>query len=375
MIPHDQDREQVDPRRLVLSGEKQRLYELICGQGYVPDGRNFSDFCESLRSGRAWLISGTRGSGKTAFPEAVAAACNLTVCMVAGRDGLKQEEILYGWDREEQAEWMTENLRSAKQLSGPERDAFMTEARRAKWKREFLVLGEMGLAYDLAARAAADSTAAPPVLILDESDKFGASLEDSLLMPLERGVIHIPRLVGGSIGSTDPRWRPIVVTTSNDLRHKLSPPFVSRHIFSRFATPSLEKELEILNSRCPAASSAQLALAIKLLDGVRGVAGLEDYPSLRESIDVLAAFARDGVEELDEEDLVRYFCYFVKTGESQELLKLQLDYLLMVASGFQPEIDGWLGERDPEWAKRWIYGGSERIPPQENECFDIGEPA
>ncbi len=375
MIPHDPNREQVDPRRLVLSDEKQRLYELICGQGYVPDGRNFSDFCESLRSGRAWLITGTRGSGKTAFPEAVAAACNLTVCMVAGRDGLKQEEILYDWDREEQAEWMAENLRSAKQLSGPERDTHMAGARRAKWKREFLVLGEMGLAYDLAARAAADPGAAPPVLILDESDKFGASLEDSLLMPLERGVIHIPRLVGGSIGSADGKSKPIVVTTSNDLRHKLSPPFVSRHIFSRFATPSLEKELEILSARCPSASTAQLALAIKLLDGVRGVAGLEDYPSLRESIDVLAAFARDGVEELDEEGLIRYFCYFVKTGESQELLKLQLDYLLMVATGFQPEIDRWLGKRDPEWGTRWTFRGPGRIPPPENDGFDIGEEA
>lgn len=352
MILHDTKREQINPRALVLGGQRRELYDLICKVGYVPDEQNFSDFCESLKSGRAWLISGTRGSGKTAFPEAVASACNLTVCIVAGRDGLKQEEILYDWDREEQAEWMNENLRLAKTLPENERDAFMATSRRGKWKRDFLVLGEMGIAYDLAAKASEGNTA-PPVLILDESDKFGASLEDSLLMPLERGLIYVPRLEGGFIGVADREFRPIVVTTSNDLRHKLSAPFVSRHIFSRFATPSLTKELEILSARCTGASSAHLALAIKLLDGVRGIAGLEDYPSLRESIDVVGAFRRDGIEYLDEESLVRYFCYFVKTSESQELLKLQLDYLLLMATAFQPEIDCWLSKRDTEWAERW----------------------
>ncbi len=355
MIPHDPTRFQINPRRLVLDGEKRQLYELICDQGYVPDDQNFSDFCEALKSGRPWLISGTRGSGKTAFPEAVAAACNLTICIVAGRDGLKQEEILYDWDREEQAEWMTENLRLAKALPEMERETFLKRARRDKWKRDFLVLGEMGLAYDLAAKAAVEGKwAAPPILILDESDKFGASLEDSLLMPLERGLIYVPRLDGGFVGVPDWEFRPVVVTTSNDLRHKLSAPFVSRHVFSRFATPSLQKELEILSARCAGATSAQLALAIKLLDGVRGIAGIEDYPSLRESIDIVGAFRRDGIEDLDESSLTTYFCYFVKTSESQELLKLQLDYLLLLATGFQPEVDGWIGERDPEWAARWL---------------------
>jgi MoxR-like ATPase len=354
MIPHDTSKPQINPRRLVLDGDRQTLYELICDQGYVPDEQNFSDFCESLKSGRAWLISGTRGSGKTAFPEAVAAACNLTICIVAGRDGLKQEEILYDWDREEQAEWMNENLRLAGHMPENERDEFMDRARRKKWKRDFLVLGEMGLAYDLAAKAAYDNSA-PPVLILDESDKFGASIEDSLLMPLERGLIYIPRLDGGFVGVADWESRPIVVTTSNDLRHKLSAPFVSRHIFSRFATPSVIKELEILSARSPGASSAQLALAIKLLDGIRGIAGLEDYPSLRESIDIVAAFRRDGIEILDDESLIRYFCYFVKTTESQELLKLQIDYLLLMATAFQPNVDSWLAMRDPEWGDRWSF--------------------
>ncbi|MBX3291028.1 MAG: AAA family ATPase [Acidobacteria bacterium] len=354
MIPDDPARPQVDPRLLAGEGRERELYELLCATGYVPEEQVFGDFCESLKSGRAWLISGTRGSGKTAFPEALASACNLTMCAVAGRQGLKQEEILYDWDREEQEVWMRENLAIAKGLPVDEQSEFLEKARKMKWQRQFLILGEVGLAYDLAAKAAHTTpTDPPPVLLLDESDKFGSNIEDSLLMPLERGLIYIPRYEGGCIGVADWESRPIVITTSNDLRHKLGGPFISRHIYSRFANPTLEKELEILSARNPKALSAQLALAIKLLDAVRGIAGMEDHPSIRESIDVAAAFVRNAVESLDHNSLSRFFCYFVKTGEARELLSLQLDYLLAMTSAFHPVIDAWLADRDKEWVNRW----------------------
>lgn len=341
MIPHDQNRPQINPRELVVTGRDRELYSLISATGYVPEVAAFSDFCQSLKSGRPWLISGTRGSGKTAFPEAVAEACNLTVCVVAGRDGIAQSEVLYDWDREEQAAWMNEHLELARRAkSKAAADKIMSAARAGKWKRDFLILGEMGLAYDLAARAAEHQRgSAPPILILDESDKFGASLEDAMLMPLERGLIFVPRLDCGFVGVRERAHRPFVVTTSNNLRHRLSAPFVSRHVFSGFATPPIEKEIEILRARCPLAGEDQVALGIKLLDAVRGVAGIEDHPSLRESIDLVDAFHRDGIRDLDEETLARYFCYFAKTQESQDYLRLQLDYLLLSATSYHPVID------------------------------------
>ncbi len=76
------------------------------------------------------------------------------MCVVAGRDGLKQEEILYYRDGEEQEVWMREHLALAKQLPIEEQAGFLDKARRAKWQRRFLILGEVGMAYDLAAVAA-----------------------------------------------------------------------------------------------------------------------------------------------------------------------------------------------------------------------------
>ncbi len=80
---------------------------------------------------------------------------------------------------------------------------------------------------------------------------------------------------------------------------------------------------------------------------------MEDHPSVRESIDIVAALERDLVESLNSKDLVRYFCYFVKTGASRELLTLQLDYLLAMTHAFHPDIDSWLGSRDASWKIRW----------------------
>ena len=154
-------------------------------------------------------------------------------------------------------------------------------------------------------------------MILDESDKFGASIEDSLLMPLERGLIYIPRYEGGTIGVPDWNSRPIVITTSNDLRHKLSSPFISRHVYSRFSSPSLEKELEILSTRNKRATSTHLALTTKLIDAVRGIAGMEDHPSVRESIDIVAALERDSIESLNSKSLSPIFLLFRKDRSIQ----------------------------------------------------------
>lgn len=372
MIPHDKTRTQIDPRRLVLQNRENELYKLICQTGYIPEIPYFQDFVQSLKSGRPWMLAGTRGSGKTAFAEALATACNLDFCVVAGRDGIRQDEILYSWDREEQREWMRENLRLAKQAHTNGREEFLEKARRQKWQRKFLILGEMGLAYDLAQKSAEKpETFAPSVLMLDESDKFGASIEDALLTTLERGIIYVPRLENGIIGVSDWRFRPVVFTTSNNLRHKLSPPFVSRHLYTCFATATLEKELEILRARCPNASTAQIALSLKLLDAVRGVSGLEDYPSVRESIDLVNAFERDAVEDLDENLLLDYFCYFVKTDDGQGLLRLQLDYLVLCATAYHETIDEWLAARDAAWAKRWNVGSESDSQAFENSFFRV----
>lgn len=346
MLPSNPDKPKINPRRMVKDGRAADLYRLICATGYIPETRNFSDFCQSLVSGFALLVCGEPGAGKTVFSDALYEACNLDYFTVAGRDELRQEELLCAWDEREQETFMREARIFSKSLTGAERIRAQEAAQNERWTKRFLILGEVAAAY-----SKAQECEFPTLLRLDEADKFGAAIEDALLGPLATGKIYVERLRTGFIGCTDPEFLPVVISTSNDLRHELSMPFRDRHLHTFFATPDLMKELEILQSRCPEISASCLSNALKLLDAIRSVAGLSHYPSVRTGIQLARAFQRDKVTEITEHNAEVYFTYFAKNRRDAEYLKKQLPYLLSCVQIFHPEIDARLIEIDAAWAK------------------------
>lgn len=348
MLPSNKDKPKINPRQMVKEGRAGELYNLICATGYIPESGNFSDFCQSLLSGFALLGCGEPGAGKTVFTDALYEACNLDYYTVAGRDELRQEELLCAWDKDEQESFMRQIRFLSESLPERERAHSLENARNERWTRRFLILGEVAAAY-----SKAQESEFPTLLRLDEADKFGAAIEDALLSPLATGKIYVERLKTGFVGCTDPEFLPIVITTSNDSRHELSLPFRDRHLHTFFATPNLAKELEILLARCPEIGSRSLSNALKLLDAIRSVAGLSHYPSVRTGIQLARAFERDSVAEITEQNAVIYFTYFAKNRRDAEYLKKQLPYLLSCVSIYNPEIDGALASRDAEWAKFW----------------------
>lgn len=348
MLPSNPDKPKINPRQMVKMGRASELYNLICETGYIPSTGNFSDFCQSLLSGFALLGCGHPGAGKTVFTDALYEACNLDYFAVSGRDELRQEELLFAWDKDEQEIFMRESRFLSESLPEAKRANALESAREERWTRRFLILGEVAAAY-----SKAQESEFPTLLRLDEADKFGAAIEDALLGPLATGKIYIERLKTGFVGCTNPEFLPIVITTSNDSRHELSQPFRDRHLHTFFATPDLAKELEILLARCPEISSRSLSNALKLLDAIRSVAGLSHYPSVRTGIQLARAFERDCLAEITEHNAEIYFTYFAKNRRDADYLKKQLPYLLSCVSIFHPEIDGSLIKRDAEWAKCW----------------------
>jgi MoxR-like ATPase len=348
MLPSNPHKPKINPRQMVREGRADKLYALICQTGYIPDEGNFSDFCQSLLSGFALLACGNPGSGKTVFSDALYEACNLDYYTVTGRDELKQEELLCSWDIREQDSFMREARPLARALPETDRARALESARGQRWTRRFLILGEVAAAY-----AKAQESEFPTLLRLDEVDKFGAAIEDSLLSPLATGKIYVERLSDGFVGCINEDVLPIVISTSNDSRHELSQPFRDRHLHTYFATPGLMKELEILRARCPKIKAANLSQALKLLDAIRSVAGLSHYPSVRTGIQLARAFERDSVSEITERNVSIYFTYFAKNRRDAEYLKKQLPYLLSCVGTFHPDVDGTLSEIDAGWAQHW----------------------
>lgn len=348
MLPSNPDKPKINPRQMVKDRRADELYSLICSTGYIPDEGNFSDFCQSLLSGFALLGCGEPGAGKTVFSDALYEACNLDYYTVAGRDELRQEELLCAWDKDEQESFMRDVRLSVESLTEVERAGVLESARQQRWTKRFLILGEVAAAY-----TKAQESGFPTLLRLDEADKFGASVEDALLSPLATGKIYVERLAEGFVGCTDPDFLPIVISTSNDSRHKLSLPFRDRHLHTYFATPNLTKELEILRARCPEIRAANLSNALKLLDAIRSVAGISHFPSIRTGIQLARAFERDDVTEINETNVPIYFTYFAKNRRDAEYLKKQLPYLLSCVQTFHPQIDALLVEGDMKWANYW----------------------
>ncbi len=348
MLPSNPDKPKINPRQMVKDRRADELYSLICSTGYIPDEGNFSDFCQSLLSGFALLGCGEPGAGKTVFSDALYEACNLDYYTVAGRDELRQEELLCAWDKDEQESFMRDVRLSVESLTEVERADFLETARQQRWTKRFLILGEVAAAY-----SKAQESGFPTLLRLDEADKFGAAIEDALLSPLATGKIYVERLTEGFVGCANPDFLPIVISTSNDSRHELSLPFRDRHLHTYFATPNLTKELEILRSRCPEIRAANLSNALKLLDAIRSVAGISHFPSVRTGILLARAFERDNVTNLNESNISIYFTYFAKNRRDAEYLKKQLPYLLSCVQTFHPQIDALLVEGDTKWAKYW----------------------
>src|SRR5438270_8040688 len=329
MIPHDPRRPQIDPRKLIRSEGPGALWDLLVRFGYIPQEEVFEDLLQSLLGVEPLLLEGVRGGGKTALVETLARGCNLDQYGVSGREGITAEELLYRWDKDEQREWMAE---------ARARGLDVERAREQKWTREFLILGEFLGAYDAAA-----SAEFPPLLFMDEIDKVGVAIEDMLLQPLAGGVMYIPRLVpDGYVGTYDKSRWPIVLCASNNLRHRLSPPFRSRHIHSYIETPDNRKEVSILLAHVPETTPYLLKAVVKWLDAVRSLGGLYDPPAVRESIKLLAALNRDGVTLLTEELAFRYQGLVVKSKEDRDYLRENMDYVVRFANADNPVFDDWV---------------------------------
>jgi MoxR-like ATPase len=329
MIPAIADKASLNPRTLVERGGIDALAQRLAATGYMVQDRILRDLAQSIKARIPLLVEGPRGSGKTALAEALAAGCNLPLFYLQGMEGLRIEEVLYSWDKDAQSQYVKEQI-----LGGTP----PVEARRGQWNAEYLNLGEVLAAFDYAAKHED-----VPILVVDESDKLTEALEDMLLQVFGRGFAHVPRF--GNVGTTDrDRW-PIVVLTSNNLRHDLSPPMRSRCAYSYMELPSPRERVIILKTRVPTASPELVRCVAKLLFSIEGIPGIQDKPALREGITLLEAMVRDGVEgKVGEEILIEYLCLIVKREKDGRYLKDALARVARDISGSHFEIDAWVAE-------------------------------
>lgn len=329
MIPARPGKASLNPREIIAMGGAAALAECLAGTGYMIQDGLLRDSVQAIKAGLPHLIEGRRGAGKTAFAEALAVGCNLPQFYLQGMEGLGLDEILYSWDRDGQSEYVRQEI-----LSGTP----VVEARRHQWSEEFLILGEALAAFDYAAKHEE-----VPILIIDEIDKLTEPLEDMLLQLFGRGFAHVPRF--GNVGIDDRNRWPIVVLSSNNIRHDLSAPMRSRCAYSYMEVPTPQERVVILKTRVPEASATQVRYVAKLLFWIESIPGVVDKPALREGIVLLEAWVRDQVSgRITEEILLEYLCLIAKRENDRRYLADAAARLEKDINSVDGAIDRWVDQ-------------------------------
>jgi MoxR-like ATPase len=332
MNPSVSNKPSINPRQVVNDGGAAALAALLARTGYMVQQGVLNDLVQAIKKGAPHLIEGERGCGKTALGEALREACNLPMFYLQCMEGLQLEDVLYSWDRDGQSQFVRQAIASGMNLA---------EARAQQWGADYLIFGEALGAFEYAAR-----TGIVPILMLDEIDKLEDRIEDMLLQLFGRGYAHVPRY--GDVGEKDPARWPIVVLLSNDIRHDLSVPMRSRCVYTWMEVPSAREEVAILRARVPDASAEAIGWIAKLLDCIRAIPGVQDKPALREGIDLLNAFTRDGISRVDEAVLSSYLCLIAKRRGDRSYLHQSMARIEVAVNDRNEEIDSWINQEFSE---------------------------
>ncbi|MDW9701585.1 AAA family ATPase [Sinorhizobium meliloti] len=176
-------------------------------EGYVAD-RGLQDAANvAISTGRALLLTGEPGTGKTTAATWIAGRLGLDLIRFQVKSNSRAQDLLY--------EFNAIDYFRAAQIAA-------TAAQPAPDKGDFVVKGPLWNALEASDR--------PTVLLIDEIDKAPRDFPNDLLFEIDRMEIVCHERGGERVRSSNPGLRPIVVITSNSER-RLPEPFLRRCVY------------------------------------------------------------------------------------------------------------------------------------------------
>ncbi len=237
--------------------------DLLSKQNYVC-GRDLGTVVYlALKLGKPIFLEGEAGVGKTEIAKALSGALGRKLIRLQCYEGLDASSAIYEWNFAAQMI----AIRTAEAAHEADRKALRSEL----FSDEFLIRRPLLQALD-------HGPEAPPVLLIDEVDRTDEPFEAFLLEVLSDFQVTIPEI--GAITAPQP---PIAVLTSNRTR-EVHDALKRRCLYHWVDYPSFERELDILQSRVPEATSALSKEIVAFVHALRGE-DLFKAPGVAESID------------------------------------------------------------------------------------------
>ena len=241
---------------------------------YVADRGLAMSIYLALQLRRPLFLEGEAGVGKTEVARALASALGARLIRLQCYEGLDVSQAVYEWNYSRQLL----HIRLLEASGGVDRK----DAEKELFNEEFLIKRPLLQALD---------GVGPTVLLIDELDRADEEFEGYLLEMLSDFQITIPEI--GTYVADEP---PVVVITSNRTR-EIHDALKRRCLYYWIDYPDLEKEMQIVQSKVPAASQKLAGQVTAFVQELRGTE-LYKVPGVAETLDWTAALVSLNEHEL-----------------------------------------------------------------------------
>jgi MoxR-like ATPase len=267
-------------------------------QSYIADRGLATVLSVALTLGKPLLLEGEAGVGETELAKTLAAVLDTRLIRLQCYEGIDVAHALYDWNYARQMLY----IRTVEA-----RQAVVAEAIHDVFGAEFLLRRPLLDAID-------HDDPSPPVLLIDEIDRADDEFEAFLLELLSDFQVTIPE-----IGTIAAKQRPVVVLTSNRTRD-LHDALKRRCLYHWIGHPTVEREVEIVRLRVPAASELLAQQAAAFIARVRSL-DTTKAPGIAETLDWVAALASMGATGLEPEMVDATLGAVLKYHEDLELIR------------------------------------------------------
>lgn len=287
---------------------------------YVADSVTLQVVYLAARMQKPLLVEGPPGCGKTELAYAVAAAAETSVERLQCYQGITEEKAIGRFD------WSLQRLflETEKEHLGHDWDAL----RKRLHSLDFFAEGPLVRALRRRSK--------PCVLLIDELDKVDHAFEALLLEMLSAWQITVPKL--GTVKATADAV-PFVVLSSNEER-RLGDPLRRRCLYLRFDYPPVEREIEILATRCTNQETALLGQMAGLAHALRGW-NMEKPPSIAEMLDLAQALEILGIREVmpEQRDILLPLLAKTEGDRGRLLLREGFEGLVVDSKMYRDKLD------------------------------------
>ncbi|MFO7170128.1 MAG: MoxR family ATPase [Chloroflexota bacterium] len=250
----------------------------LAAQAYVADVGLSTSIFLALRMGKALLLEGEPGVGKTEVAKVLSRVFDTPLIRLQCYEGIDVSQAVYEWNYPRQLLEI-----QARQHRLPA-DGLLTQD---IYTEPFLLKRPLLQAIDQSNRSA-------PVLLIDELDRADEEFESFLLELLSDFQITIPEL-----GTLRAHHRPIVIITSNRTR-ELHDALKRRCVYHWIDYPTREKEIEIVRRKAPGLAERLAAQVVDFIQATRRQ-DLAKSPGIAETLDWAEALQHLSVQELSPE--------------------------------------------------------------------------